>query len=222
LGFCSKVPSAEQTSSLQVLESSNYQDDADGNVECRSINSSGESVSDDSNGICLNASQASHGVEQVGIHSQVAAQGTALVNVYNAKMAIHQLSTTYMSTKLIKPLCLDAGWCRIRKGLTHKHDIDICSLGHVHAHKIPRGRAVTLCWHTQQDSTCFKPLLDDRPNILLTLIFQTIRHLEATFVKVQSLNSSRFHGSQRVIPHQPAQQKESLMARGAKGSPRSA
>jgi hypothetical protein len=48
--------SATQTSSLQVvLESSNDQDHADGNVECRGTDASKE-AGDDSNVNCLNGS----------------------------------------------------------------------------------------------------------------------------------------------------------------------
>jgi hypothetical protein len=44
-----KFLSADQKSSMQVLESSNDQDHADGNVECRGIDASGENIGDDSN-----------------------------------------------------------------------------------------------------------------------------------------------------------------------------
>jgi hypothetical protein len=74
---------------LQVLESSSDQDHADGNVKCRGIDASEEAVGDDSNVICFSASCASAGVAQVTIHSQVAYQGTGVLNVHNADMAMY-------------------------------------------------------------------------------------------------------------------------------------
>jgi hypothetical protein len=44
---------------------------------------------DDSNVICLIALHASHGVAQVTIHSQVASQGTRVVTVRHADMAMY-------------------------------------------------------------------------------------------------------------------------------------
>jgi hypothetical protein len=44
-----KFLSANQESSLQVLESFNDQDHTDGNVECRGIDVSEEAIGDDSN-----------------------------------------------------------------------------------------------------------------------------------------------------------------------------
>jgi hypothetical protein len=70
---------AEQTSSFWVVwESSNDQDHADGNVECRCTAASGEVIGNDMNAICLSASRASHVVAHVVIHSQVASQGTGI------------------------------------------------------------------------------------------------------------------------------------------------
>jgi hypothetical protein len=61
--------SAEQKSSLQVLESSNSQDHADGNDECRGIGAPEKAIGApenaigvDGNVICLNASRTSHRV----------------------------------------------------------------------------------------------------------------------------------------------------------------
>jgi hypothetical protein len=69
---------------LQVLDSSNDQDHADGNVESSGIDG------DDGNAICFNAPRASHGVANVTIHSQVTYQGTGVVNAYyNADMAMY-------------------------------------------------------------------------------------------------------------------------------------
>jgi hypothetical protein len=57
------------------------QDHTVGNVECRSNDASGEAVDDDSNVICLHASCVSTAVAQFAIHSQIASQGTGVVNV---------------------------------------------------------------------------------------------------------------------------------------------
>jgi hypothetical protein len=78
----------EQKSSLQVLESPNDQHHADGNVECRCIVASEQATGDDSNVICSNASLALHGVAQVATHSQVASQGTGVINVHDAEAAM--------------------------------------------------------------------------------------------------------------------------------------
>jgi hypothetical protein len=69
-------------------------DHADGNVERCSIDAWEEAIGDDSNVICLDAPLASHGVAQFPIHSRVASQGTGLVNVHNADMAVYRLSTS--------------------------------------------------------------------------------------------------------------------------------
>jgi hypothetical protein len=52
---------AEQKSSLHILQrkSSNDQDHADGNIDCRSIDASEETIGDDSNEICSNPPNAS-------------------------------------------------------------------------------------------------------------------------------------------------------------------
>jgi hypothetical protein len=42
-----------------------------------------------SNMNCPNASQASHGAAQVAIHSQLASQGTVVVNVHNVDMVMY-------------------------------------------------------------------------------------------------------------------------------------
>jgi hypothetical protein len=76
-------------SSMQVLESSNDQNHADGKVESRGIDASKEAIGDDSRVVRLHAPRASHGVAQVAIHSQVASQGTGVVNVHNADMAMY-------------------------------------------------------------------------------------------------------------------------------------
>jgi hypothetical protein len=78
----------EQKSSLQVLESPNDQHHADGNVECRCIVDSEEAASDDSDVICSNASLALHGVAQAVTHSQVASQGTGVINVHDSEVAM--------------------------------------------------------------------------------------------------------------------------------------
>jgi predicted carbohydrate-binding protein with CBM5 and CBM33 domain len=79
-----------QTSSLQVvLESSNDQDHAHGNVECLGADASGVALGDDSNEICLDGSCASHGLAQVAIDSKVASQGTAAVRVHDSDMAMY-------------------------------------------------------------------------------------------------------------------------------------
>jgi hypothetical protein len=75
--YVNTFPSAEQKPNLQVLESSNDQDHADGHVDV-----SEGAIGNYSNVICLNASPASHGVSQHTIHSQVASKGTGAVNVY--------------------------------------------------------------------------------------------------------------------------------------------
>jgi hypothetical protein len=62
-----KFLSAEQKSSMQVLESSNDQDHADGNVERCGIDRLEEAIGD-GKVICLNSPCASHGVAQVAIH----------------------------------------------------------------------------------------------------------------------------------------------------------
>jgi hypothetical protein len=67
---------AEQKSSMQVLESSNNYDHADGNVERRGIGAPREGIGDDSNVGCLNAPHASHAVAQVAFHSHVASHVT--------------------------------------------------------------------------------------------------------------------------------------------------
>jgi hypothetical protein len=77
--FCLQFSSAEQTSSLQVvMEASNDQDHADGNLACRDIDASTDAVCDASNADCLNGSRVSHGVAQAAIHSQVASQRAGL------------------------------------------------------------------------------------------------------------------------------------------------
>jgi hypothetical protein len=58
-----KFLSAEQKSSVQLLESSNNQEHADGNVQRRGIDDSEEAIGGDSHVICLNA--------PVAMHSQV-------------------------------------------------------------------------------------------------------------------------------------------------------
>jgi hypothetical protein len=84
-----KFVSAEQTSSLQVvLGPSSDLDHADGNVDCRSSAASGEAGGDDSNAICLNAPRASLGVAPAAFHSLVASQGTGVVHIHTADMAI--------------------------------------------------------------------------------------------------------------------------------------
>jgi hypothetical protein len=72
---------------MQVLEPSTDEDYADGIVECHGFDAFEEAIGD-GNVICLNAPCASHGVEQVTIHSQVASQPTRVVNVHNADMAM--------------------------------------------------------------------------------------------------------------------------------------
>jgi hypothetical protein len=71
-----------------VRESSNDQDCADGNGECR-VMMNPRIFHTDSNVTCFNASCASHGVAQVAFNSQVASQGKGVVNSHNADMAMH-------------------------------------------------------------------------------------------------------------------------------------
>jgi hypothetical protein len=80
---------------MQVLEVSNDQDHADGNVERRGIHADGnvegrgihdseEAAGVYSNAISSKAPRASHGVAQDAIHAQVASQGTGVANAHNA------------------------------------------------------------------------------------------------------------------------------------------
>jgi hypothetical protein len=82
---------------MQVVQSSNDQDHADGNVERHSIDASEKAAGDDSNVLCLNASCASNGVAPNSDSlSRVACQGTGVVNVHKADMCIiiwYRLST---------------------------------------------------------------------------------------------------------------------------------
>jgi hypothetical protein len=78
---------------MQVLES-NDKDHAHGNVKRHGIDASKEAMGDDSNVICLHAP---HGVAQGASHSQLASQGTRVVNVHNADMAMYWLSTSISS-----------------------------------------------------------------------------------------------------------------------------
>jgi hypothetical protein len=80
-----KFSSAGQKSSMQPLESSNDQDQANGNVERRGIDASEEAIGDGSDELCLNAPRAS----QVANNSQVASQGTGVMNVQTATMAMY-------------------------------------------------------------------------------------------------------------------------------------
>jgi hypothetical protein len=86
--FC-KILSAEQKSSMQVLESSIDEDHAVGDVERRGIDASEEAIGNDSNVMRVNAPRASHGVAHVAIHTQVASQETVVINVQNADMALY-------------------------------------------------------------------------------------------------------------------------------------
>jgi hypothetical protein len=65
--------------------------------KCFSWHTSEEAIGNDCNVICLNALRASHGVAQVVIHSQVAPQGTGVVNVHNVDMAMHWISSSASS-----------------------------------------------------------------------------------------------------------------------------
>jgi hypothetical protein len=78
---------------LQVLQFSNDQDHTDGLVERCSTGE--EAIGDDSNVFWLHALSVSHGVAQV-IHSQVASQGTGLLNVCNADMAMAMYLNIYI------------------------------------------------------------------------------------------------------------------------------
>jgi hypothetical protein len=105
--YVCKFVSAKRKSRMRVLDCSNDQNLADGNVECRVSDVSAESICDDSNVIWLNALRASHGVEQVAIHSQVASQWIAIVNVHNADTAMYGSSTSTITNcryqELVKP-----------------------------------------------------------------------------------------------------------------------
>jgi hypothetical protein len=82
-------PSAEQTSSLQVvLESSNNEDRPAGNGECHSTDASWDAAGSDSNVTRSNSSRMSHGAAHFMIPSQVACQGTGVANVYDSDMAM--------------------------------------------------------------------------------------------------------------------------------------
>jgi hypothetical protein len=66
LFLCLLIPSAEQTSSLQaVLEFSNDQVPADGNVEFRGTDASGGAIGDESKLICVNCSRMAHACHMV-------------------------------------------------------------------------------------------------------------------------------------------------------------
>lgn len=98
----SKIISAEQKCSLQVLESSNNQDHADGRVEGRDTDASEKAIGSESNVACLHASNESH-VAQVAIRSQDASQGTVVFNALSADLAMH-LTNDYLNLQHLRKL----------------------------------------------------------------------------------------------------------------------
>lgn len=89
-----KLLSAEQKSSMQVLESSHDQDHAGWVVERRGVDASIEAICDDGDLICLNLPLVSHDVSRVTIHSPVVSHGTGMVRAHYADMETLWVSTS--------------------------------------------------------------------------------------------------------------------------------
>jgi hypothetical protein len=91
---------------MQFLESSHDQDREDRNVRRCDIEASVEAIGDDSNVNCFNSSSTSRGAARVAIHSQVASQGTGVVNVQHADFVMYYLHL-HLQLHILHAGCLE-------------------------------------------------------------------------------------------------------------------